>query len=749
MRACLIDVRCLQDPAYATRGIGRHAGALLAHARAALPGVRLIGIADRRLPPLEAAPRAHLDELRHSAYTGALHAPAVHVQLSPMTHDPLFTARLLLHPAIPAACALYDFIPLDEPARYLPNPAARVEYALALRWLARFQLFCPISQHAADRLRALLDVPPGRIAVTGAPLDPAFEAIARRPPAHILVVGGADERKNPEAAIRAHAASARLQRAEVPLIVTGAYGPEWLDRQRRTARAGGGDPDLVQAAGHVDEAALHALYAGAYCVVAPSRAEGFSLPVLEAMGAGVPVLASDIPAHRELLDDGLFAPDDDAALTGLLDAALDPAWRHRRTQQQALTWPRFRAAAVAERFWHGVGRLLPGAAPAVAGRRPLVAFLSPLPPARSGVADFSLATCPELAKRVELHVFTPTDGAARPEGVAGFEPLTALPLLSSGFDRVVHVLGNSTHHLAILHSFLRYGGAAIMHDGRLLDLYAAHVSLEQTVRMAEAELDRALRPNEIWHWLAGDLPPKATILAEIAEAEPLMFHSRAAAAEVQRLHGRPAQHLPFGLYRRLPDEAFAPAERVAARARLGVPPGAVVIATFGYIHPTKAPLDCLWALDMLRAWNIDARLHFVGGSLMDAGVWRQWLRELDLEAHVFAPDGYLDEDSYRDHLLGADAAIQLRTLGVGSVSGALADCVAAGLPSVASATLADAIDAPGYVVRVPDNPSPVLVAEALAGLLGRRAPEAERRDYVRAHGFDRYAARLCEALALP
>lgn len=749
MRACLIDVRCLQDPAYAERGIGRHAGVLLAHARAALPETRLIGLADRNLPALAPGLRAHLDELKHGAYTGALRRPTVHVQLSPMTHDPLFTARLLLHQSIPSACALYDFIPHDEPERYLPRSASRIEYAVALRWLARYQMFCPISRHAADRLHALLNVPAARIAVTGAPLAPAFETVPPRTPAHILVIGGGDPRKNPEAAIRAHATSRRLQQARVPLVVTGSYGPEWLERQRGGVAALGGDPELIEMAGHVDEAALLALYAGAFCVVAPSRAEGFSLPVLEAMGAGVPVLASDIPAHRELLDDGLFAPDDHDALAALLDPALDSAWRERRVQKYAATWPRFRAAAVAERFWTGVGRLVPGAAPATPRHRPRVAFLTPLPPDSSGVAEFSFATCPELAKRVDLHVFTPTRDPAVPSGVTSVEPLSARPVLSAGFDRVVHVLGNSTYHLAILHLFRRYGGAAIMHDGRMLDLYAAHIDLDHTIRMAEAEVKRTLRPNEMWHWLAGDQPPKATILAELAEAEPLMFHSRAAVAEVQRLHNRTARHLPFGLYRHIPDALFGPAERMAARARIGVAPGTLLIATFGFVHHSKAPLDCLWALELLRSWNIDARLHFVGSSLVDRKVWQAWLHELGLEPYVFAPDRFLDEETYRDHLVGADAAVQLRTIGVGSVSGALADCIAAGLPSVASETLAEAIDAPEFVVRVPDNPSPVLVAEALAGMLGRRAPEDERRAYIESHGFDRYATRLCEALELP
>ena len=52
--------------------------------------------------------------------------------------------------------------------------------------------------------------------------------------------------------------------------------------------------------GHVDDSDLAALYAGASLVVMPSRAEGFGLPLLEAMTLGVPVVTSDDPAMREV-----------------------------------------------------------------------------------------------------------------------------------------------------------------------------------------------------------------------------------------------------------------------------------------------------------------------------------------------------------------------------------------------------------------------------------------------------------------
>lgn len=164
-----------------------------------------------------------------------------------------------------------------------------------------------ISQSAARdistvfRVRAPLDVIyPGHDLATSHPPLPEDKP-------YVLVIGTDSPRKNLGVVKRAHA---RLRPEERPrLVIVGQGHRPGID---------------VETTGFIDDARLSELLAGAAALVAPSLNEGFDLPVIEALAAGVPVIASDIPIHREVLGDNwphLFAPGDVAALASLLAAA--------------------------------------------------------------------------------------------------------------------------------------------------------------------------------------------------------------------------------------------------------------------------------------------------------------------------------------------------------------------------------------------------------------------------------------------
>jgi glycosyltransferase involved in cell wall biosynthesis len=762
----VMDLRCLQDPDYALRGVGRHALALLRHAPTHL---RLVGLTDPGLPTLLPEAQDRVEVVSTNAYAAGfagtqLSVPAGFVMMSPMTHDPLFVARLLSNPTLLRAAVVYDFIPRRYPERYLSGPAERLRYATALRWLARCDVFLPISRSTAHDLHELLGILDGAITVTGVGLDPAFEGAARDlKPRHLLVVGGGDPRKNPEVVIRAHASSRVMQKvAGIPLVVAGNYSEAHAQAFRSIAVKAGGRAELVEVPGHVPDAALVQLHGRALAVITASHDEGFSYPVIEGMAAGLPCLVSDIPAHAELVTDPgwRFPADDDAALRPKLEqVVLDAEWRSAALARQADVWPRFRAKAVAGRFWDAVLQRFEARAPTVLrGRRPRVALFSPVPPDLSGVADYTAATCAELGLLVDLHVFTETAHPTPLRNIATVRPLGALPHVSPGFDGVISVVGNSHFHLRIFELLLRYGGACIAHDARMLGFYAVLCGRERALTLASQELGRLVTEDDLNRWLADERTLEALFLGEIARsASPMIVHSKVTARMVQERHGIAPAYIPFSVYRPWNTSALTPPARAAARSRLGLPMGEVVVATFGIIHSSKAPEECVWALEVLRSWGVPASLHFVGSADSfpeEAAALRRLVARLGLAAHVrFVGSDFVPEQTYQDYLAGADLGIQLRTYGLGGLSGAVLDCAAAGLPTVTNVSLGDAVGVPSaYFRKIPDALSPVLLAESLAGLLEAglttQRPEAERRAYSQSRSFEVYARMLCDALAL-
>ncbi|MBU6397346.1 MAG: glycosyltransferase [Rhodospirillales bacterium] len=697
----VIDLRCLQDRQYYERGIGNHARSLIRHAPAGW-----VGMYDPALPPLPEAEARLAARLSPHGYV-----PGARVFLNPFPFlpDQSFCARLLTDERVLKAVCVYDFIPFDEPERYLRGQAARLEYLTSLAWLKRYDLFFPISVPTDARLRALF----GQIdsVVTGVGLPPFLDALAPATPRHILMVGGDDARKNPEVLLRAHAASAVLR--NVPLLITGAYGPETAARMRMITR--------VELPGRVSDAQMAALYAGALAVVTPSRAEGFSMPVVEACKAGVPSLASDIPPHRALLPEPfLFGVDDDAKLVRLLEDTLTR--REEVVAAQAGLATPFSEYAVADKVF------LTLRPKHVIAKQPKLAVLTPLPPAHSGVAEHSAALLVELRKLAEVDVFA-------------VAPYPRLAVQDGKYDAVLCVIGNSPLHGKIYDLCLRYGAAALCHDARLLGL-ATRKGLAEAAEVASGELGRNVSEEEVDRWARDESKREASFLGPLARAaRPLIFHAPQPVALCKERFGADALYLPFPMMRQ--HAAITPFERVTARAKFGIGPDEKLIVSFGFLVPDKGIARALLAFALLRARQPTARLVFAGENGMD-------LAPLAAQADalgVTLGTGFLSGADYRAWLAAADAGLQLRMGQPGGISAALQDCIGVGLPTVASRDLAENIDAPDYIKRIADDPAPEEIAGALENaLLQPRETEKIRTNYCARHTMAAYARQLLSAL---
>ncbi|WP_245647712.1 glycosyltransferase family 4 protein [Novosphingobium lentum] len=185
-----------------------------------------------------------------------------------------------------------------------------------------------------------LAVPASTVAWLGAePLaSPVVAATQPRP--YFLCIGTIEGRKNHALLLRLWQAMARRGEAAIPeLVLVGQRGweaHEALALLDRSALLSGNVREL----GQCGDAEMHALIAGARAVLMPSFAEGFGIPVIEALQHGTPVIASDLPVFREIADD----------IPVLLDPLDGPAWS-RAINAFAIEGPeRARAAAAAATF---------------------------------------------------------------------------------------------------------------------------------------------------------------------------------------------------------------------------------------------------------------------------------------------------------------------------------------------------------------------------------------------------------------
>jgi glycosyltransferase involved in cell wall biosynthesis len=119
--------------------------------------------------------------------------------------------------------------------------------------------------------------------------------------------------------------------------------------------------------GRVPDSGIPDLYRGAAVVVLPSRAEGFGLPVIEAMASGVPVVCSDLPVLREVGNGAAIFCDPGSAssfadgIRSVLDSDGMPALRRRGLEHAAtFNWRRAARATVAV-YEASLGRRLVGA----------------------------------------------------------------------------------------------------------------------------------------------------------------------------------------------------------------------------------------------------------------------------------------------------------------------------------------------------------------------------------------------------
>lgn len=677
------------------------------------------------------------------------------------------------------AATLYDLIPWCYPDRYLGSPPVRAWYERRLQQAQQVELLLAISESSRrEALDAMVRHPQSVVNIAAA-VGEQFRPRTYTPqqaaslharyglrPGYVLYTGGIDFRKNIERLIDAYAQLPAALREQHHLVVVCAIAEQ--DRARLGSRVAehGLAPDAVCFTGFVPEDDLVALYNLATLFVFPSLHEGFGLPVLEAMACGAPSIGSHSSSVPEVLglEEALFDPCDTAAIRAALARALgDVSFRsrlreHGLRQAATFSWEASaqRALAALEQALQQRAAVEGGTASAaeatVAGtemppvpetratarRRPRLAYLSPLPPQRSGIADYSAVLLPQLARHYEIELII--DDAELAAGYRGFTVRDSAGFVAraASYDRVLYQMGNSHYHQHMLHLIRRVPGVVVLHDFFLSGLlyYCERMGADPRAFRDAVHCTHGYPGLRALH----EQGPDAAVLGFPANrpfldsALGVLVNSRYAIELAEGSHGRGfsqrLRQLPF-----LNNHAPLPGGRQAARAALGIADDEFLVCSFGHLAPTKLNIELLHAWRAAFADSDRVRLVLVGAP-PGADYWPQ-VQSLLAAGPNASATGFIDADTYARWLAAADVGVQLRTRSRGETSVATYDCLASGLALVFNAH-GSAAELPGQVGLKLDDP---LQQEQLIAALRQLHSEpalrerlgAAGRQYVQAH----------------
>jgi glycosyltransferase involved in cell wall biosynthesis len=766
--AVLFDIQGTQSRAHSDRGIARYLRELADALTHWYPEAVNAFLLNPDLPPpgaiepLAATGRlARLDAV-HAGEGGIYHIGSPFEDVGIDRLWPPFARRGRMELVV----TVYDLIPEVFPELYLRDARVRGRYRARLELIRQADRILAISNATKDDVVTRLGVPAARVTVAGAGVGPQFhlpekpadawiaarEAVSGLQTGYVLYTGGIEPRKNVSRLLEAYAGLPEDLRDAHQLVIVCRVLPD--ERVRLDAElAGLGISNHVLFPGYVADSDLVALYQACHLFVFPSLYEGFGLPVAEAAACGASVLASGTSSLVELVpEDARFDPHEPASITAALGRALtDESYRAGLRLEELPSW-RDVAARTAEAYDDVQRSRRRGR------RRPRLAFVSPLPPQPSGVADASYRLLEALGARCNVDAFVDgykvgeSDRARAPAGVsvASTTAFDRCERARGGYDRVVYCLGNSEFHAGALALLQKRPGIVLAHDLRLSGLYAwaarerpdaVPSSFHQMLQSMYGDRIPASLGEQGWLDL-DDAERYGVFMARdaIASCERFLVHSRYA-GQLARLEAAPTDVtkigvIPFGIVSpdNFPDRAPGPQ---------------ALVATFGIASAAKQTGKIVEAFAAIAKGDEETRFAVIGSfhDPRERAEAERLAEELGIQERLDLT-GRVSQTEFFDWMSRTTVAVQLRSWSNGETSAAVTDCLAAGIPTVvtnigSTAELPD--DCVVKVARRIDARSLGLEVSALLADPARRSQlSAAAQDYARSSSFERAAEALYE-----
>lgn len=675
------------------------------------------------------------------------------------------------------AAVLYDLIPLVMAETYLTDKITRAWYRDKLEKIQSYDILFAISEATRQDAIRLLHLPPEKIVNISGDVAGFFQKLPETDAKvlerygirerFLLYTGGMDFRKNIDGLLRGYRRLPAALRREHQLVIACAIDQSGRADVRRMMREAGLEEQEVVFTGYVSDHDLVELYNQCRLFIFPSKYEGLGLPVIEAMRCGAPVLGADNSSIREIIQmqEALFDaenPDDIAkhleyALTH--DDFLARLRAYGQAREKDFSWEK--SAVLIQKTLEGKLRARREVVPAkpfsIPWRRPRIAFLSPLPSERSGIADYSAELLEVLGAYFDIDLYM-GEGECSSESLRDrytIRHYRDFPLRAASYDEIVYQMGNSSYHTEMFQYLERYPGIVTLHDfflSGLINYLAFEKGENRALYEQNLFFSHGLRGvDQMYAKGVGYTNAHDPMSRKIFScAERVIVHSSFAKELCEKFF--PAEQgkvRQIPLLRRIPERT---SHRDEIRERLGYGKDDFVVASFGFLSRQKMNTLLLSAWSGLREECPRMKLVFVG-KLAEDDYGVQFKKALaDCGAgEAVRVTGFASPEEYRAYLQGADAGVQLRCMTRGETSAAVLDCMAAALPTIVNDYASFQEYPEDVVVKIPAEPTVDDLTCALRKLyesaeLRRETGETARRFVEKYHAAEAVAKQYAEVI---
>lgn len=334
-----------------------------------------------------------------------------------------------------------------------------------------------------------------------------------------------------------------------------------------------------------------------------------------------------------------------------------------------------------------------------------IAYFSPLPPTRSGIADYSYELLPYLAQRVDITLFV-TDSQVPDSLRENFDiqPIEDYPTLRHMYDVALYQMGNSEYHEAIYSMSLQHPGIVVLHEYFLHHLIVArtigHGNFPGYIReMGYVQGRRGIQwARQVQNGLC-KLPFFETPLNKriLDSSLGVIVHSEYIRQRIQaHHHALPVAVIPQIVgYVSDSGTTKEPVIPLLSRQDLGCPKDALVFCTAGQVTKTKQVTLALEAFGCLQDEFPNALFAVIGEEPGHDVNLSDWLTQHRLRDKVIWT-GYIPRESdFISWIAAADVLVNLRYPTVGETS----RTALLGLATGRSVIVIDA----GWYAELPDD----------------------------------------------